>query len=292
MIKSMTGYGGGKSACADYEFTVELKSVNNRFADISVRSPRGFLFAEEPIKAAVQARVSRGKLDLFLSYNAIGQSDIAVTVNDALAAQYKAAVDKIASDLGLDSELSAYEISRYADVLTLEKRELDKDSVLAAILEAVEAALAEHEKMRLAEGQKLCDDMLSRLSSIEDFVARVEERSPETVREYREKLTIRMQEILENNQIEESRILTEAAIFADRVAVDEETVRLRSHIEQMRLFLSDGIPIGRKLDFVVQEMNREANTIGSKCNDNEISRIVLEVKSEIEKIREQVQNIE
>lgn len=292
MIKSMTGYGGGKFSCTGYEFSIELKSVNNRFADINVRTPRGFMFAEEPVKALLLSRISRGKIDVFISYTALGLSDISVTVNDALAAEYMAAIKKLSDTLQISGEISAYQLSRYADVLTLDKKELDKEETLNAILQALEAAVSEHEKMRLSEGARLSEDILSRLSTIEEGVSHVEKRSPETVAEYREKLLARMREVLDSTHIEESRILTEAAIFADKVAVDEETVRLRSHIAQMRDELSSDAPVGRKLDFIVQELNREANTIGSKCNDAEISKIILEIKSEIEKIREQVQNIE
>ncbi len=292
MIKSMTGYGGAKGSCADYELSVELKSVNNRFADISVRTPRGFMFAEDAVKAAVQARISRGKVDVFISLANSIQNDTSVIVNQGLAAEYKAAIESIAELLGLNSDVSAYQISKYADVLTLDKKELVKDEALTTILAIVENALNEHDSMRLREGQKLSEDIHNRLSTIEAFLAQIEERSPKTVLEYRERLTAKMREVLENTQIDESRILTEAAIFSDRVAIDEETVRLRSHIAQMREILKSTVPVGRKLDFIVQELNRETNTIGSKCSDSEITRIVLEVKAEVEKIREQVQNIE
>lgn len=292
MIKSMTGYGGAKEAAAEYELSIELKSVNNRFFDISVRAPRGFMFAEDAVKTAVQARISRGKVDVFISLSALSQNDAVVTVNHALASEYKKAIDDIGSALGISGEVSAYQISKFPDVLTLEKKELDKDEALESLLGVLGRALDEHEAMRLREGQKLMEDISGRLNIIEGLVSGVEARSPQTVLEYRERLYAKMQEVLGRAQLDENRILTEAAIFADRVAVDEETVRLRSHIGQMRDMLRESVPVGRKLDFIVQELNRETNTIGSKCNDNEITRIVLEMKSEVEKIREQVQNIE
>ena len=292
MIKSMTGYGGANGGCEDYELSVELKSVNNRFADISVRTPRGFMFAEDPVKSAVQAHISRGKIDVFVSLTSLVQNGTTVNANKALAAEYKAAIDSIAAELRLSGEATAYQISKFPDVLTLDKKELDKEETLEIILSVVERALAEHDLMRLNEGSKLYRDITTRLDAIEAYVDQVEQRSPKTVQDYRERLTNKMLEVLGNSQIDDSRILAEAAIYSDRIAVDEETVRLRSHMAQMREILSSNIPVGRKLDFIVQELNREANTIGSKCNDSEVTRIVLEIKSEIEKIREQVQNIE
>jgi len=250
------------------------------------------MFAEEAVKAKVLSRVSRGKVDVFITLTSTGQGDCAVVVNRGLAAEYKSAVDSLAESFGLEVELSAYRLSRFPDVLTLEKKELDRDEALGCVSAALDAALDEHDAMRTREGEKLRDDVLSRLATIEKLVSAVEERSPQTLVEYREKLEERMRELLGNTQIDENRILMEAAIFADRVAVDEETVRLRSHISQMRDIVGGSGPVGRKLDFIVQELNRETNTIGSKCNDSSITHTVLDMKSEIEKIREQVQNIE
>lgn len=292
MIKSMTGYGGAKGASAEYELSVELKSVNNRFSDISVRTPRGFMFAEDAVKAAVQSRISRGKVDVFVSLSALAQNDTMVVVNQGLAAEYKKAIDKLSVELNTSGEVSAYQISKFSDVLTLEKKELNRDEALKTLLAVLGQALDEHDAMRGREGQKLMEDISGRLSTIEAHVSAVEERSPQTILEYRERLFTKMQEILGGTQLEEGRILTEAALYADRVAVDEETVRLRSHISQMREMLKETAPVGRKLDFIVQELNREVNTIGSKCGDSNITRMVLEMKSEVEKIREQVQNIE
>lgn len=292
MIKSMTGYGGAKGKSEGMELSVELKSVNNRYLDCNVRLPRNFIFAEEAVKSVVSEEISRGKVDVYVTVDYTGADSVAILVNDALATGYADAVGKISHSLGLPDGLSAYAISRLPDVVTVERREADRDVFSKALLAILREAISEHNAMRETEGEKLCDDISGRLDTIESLVARVEVRSPETVTQYRQKLYKKMTEILENTAIDEQRILTEAAIFADRTAVDEETVRLKSHIRQLRQMLSEGSPIGRKMDFLVQEFNREANTIGSKCNDSELSKTVIELKSEIEKIREQVQNIE
>lgn len=292
MVKSMTGYGGAKGTEGAYKLSVELKSVNNRYLDTSVRLPRSFMYAEEAVKSAIQTHVSRGKVDVFISFDTASGEGIAVKVNEDLASGYKAAIESIGAKLGVNADVSAYQIARLSDVLTLDKKEIEKDEAHKELMQVLEKALSDFDTMRQREGRKLFDDISSRLDNIEEFVSFVETRSPQAVTEYRERLTKKMQEILENKQIDESRILTEAAIYADHIATDEETVRLRSHIEQMRGMLASDTPTGRKLDFIVQELNRETNTIGSKCNNNDITRAVLDMKSEIEKIREQVQNIE
>lgn len=291
-MKSMTGYGGTKSAEGAYKLSVEVRSVNNRYLDASVRLPRSFLFAEDAVKSAVQEHISRGKVDVFINFEAEAREDTAVTANVPLAASYKAAVDQIGDTLGIRTEVTAYDLCRLQDVLTLEKKDIDKEEALKALLVTAHAALADFDTMREREGQKMYDDISSRLVNIENHVSFIEERAPQTIAEYRERLTKKMFEILDGAQIDESRILTEAAIYADHIATDEETVRLRSHISQMRGLIAAKEPVGRKLDFLVQELNRETNTIGSKCNDTDITRAVLDMKSEIEKIREQVQNIE
>ncbi|MBE6997160.1 MAG: YicC family protein [Ruminococcaceae bacterium] len=292
MIKSMTGYGSAKGSCQGLAISVELKSVNNRYLDCSVRLPRGFLFAEETVKARVQQHISRGKVDVFVSIDTACSDAVVVKVNPTLAAGYVEAVRRLSEDYGLDGDLSALALSRMPDVLSVEKQDADAEAVSAAIGEITEQALQEYDQMRRREGQKLHDDIADRLCTIEDYVSEVERRSPETVEEYRQRLYRKMSEVLANTALDEQRILLEAGIFADKVAVDEETVRLRSHIAQMRGMLQTGSPIGRKMDFLVQEFNRESNTIGSKCSDGEITKIVIELKSEIEKIREQIQNIE
>ena len=292
MVNSMTGYGGAKDKDAAYKLSVEVKSVNNRYLDTSVRMPRSFMFAEDTVKNAVQTHISRGKVDVFIALDSSVGDGMAVTVNEALAAEYKAAIDKIGSELGISSEVTAYQLCRLQDVLVPDKKEIEKEEALSALMAVLSSALADFDSMRGCEGKKLSDDISDRLDTIEKYIDFIEKRSPQTVEEYRERLTRRMMEVLENKQIDENRILTEAAIYADHIAIDEETVRLRSHISQMREMLSADFPVGRKLDFIVQELNRETNTIGSKCNNKEITRTVLDMKSEIEKIREQVQNIE
>ncbi len=292
MVKSMTGYGGAKNTEGAYKLSVEIKSVNNRYLDTSVRMPRSFMFAEDAVKSAVQAQISRGKTDVFINFDAGSGESTAVNVNMALAAEYKAAILSVAEALGLESDVSALQICRLPEVLTLDKKEIEKDTALEALLAVVRSALEDFDRMRAREGKKLYDDIWARLDIIEAHITFIEKLAPQSVEEYRNRLTRRMLELLEQKQLEESRILTEAAIYADRIAVDEETVRLRSHIAQMRDMLQGTVPVGRKLDFIVQELNRETNTIGSKCGSGEITRVVLEMKSEIEKIREQVQNIE
>ena len=292
MIKSMTGYGSAKGVCRGLNISVELKSVNNRYLDCSVRLPRGFLFAEEAVKSCVQSHISRGKVDVYVGIDASASDDLLVKVNEKLAEGYVGAITLLSERFALDGSVSALSLARMPDVLTIEKQDADAEAVTAAVTEVAKQALQSFDVMRAREGQKLHDDISGRLETIEGYVREIEQRSPETVGEYRERLYRKMTEVLQNTALDEQRILLEAGIFADKVAVDEETVRLRSHISQMRAMLREGSPIGRKMDFLIQEFNRESNTIGSKCNDNTVTRIVIEMKSEIEKIREQIQNIE
>ena len=294
MVKSMTGYGRARQTLNGRDITVEVRSVNNRYLDATVKMPRAYIFTEDAIKKRVQGAVSRGKVDVFVSIDSTGADETVVTVNEPLAAAYLAALQTIAS-LGGDALRGAYsavDIARFPDVLTVTKAEDDLESVQADICAVADEALAAYNAMRAVEGGKLAADIRARLDTIETLTGQVEARSPETVREYREKLTARMQEVLQSTTIEESRILTEAAVYADKVAVDEETVRLRSHVSQLRAMLESDEPMGRKMDFLIQEVNRESNTVGSKCNDVEIARVVVALKAEVEKIREQVQNIE
>ena len=291
-LMSMTGYGSAKGLVADQTVTVEVKSVNNRFLDCGVRLPRNYIFAEDQIKQAVSSAVSRGKVDVFVTNQSSREEGTVVQVNEELARGYYQAIIQISDSLGLESGINAGAVARFPDVLTLEKKELDRDAASQQLRELTEAALEEFNAMRAREGERLRRDMLSKLETIEGLVSVVEERSPETVREYRLRLELRLKELLADRSIDEQRIITETAIFADRTAVDEETVRLRSHIAQFRTMLEEGSPIGRKLDFLVQEFNRESNTIGSKCSDAALARVVVDLKSEIEKIREQLQNVE
>ena len=290
----MTGYGRGEADLNGRKITVEVRSVNNRYLDCGVKLPRAYIFAEDSIKTRVGQTISRGKVDVFINITQTGGEALSVAVNEELAKSYIDALQKLVVMGGgqVETTYKATDLARFPDILTVEKQEEDLEAVAADICSVLDTALADFDRMRTREGEKLKDDILNRAKTIEDYTARVEERSPQTVAEYRARLAAKMEEVLQNTQLEESRILTEAAIFADKVAVDEETVRLRSHLEQLRDMLDKGGATGRKLDFLIQEFNRETNTIGSKCNDIDISRMVVDMKAEIEKIREQVQNIE
>lgn len=292
MIHSMTGYGRGVRTLNGREITVELRSVNNRFLDCNVKITRAFSYAEESVKQAVRRGVSRGKVDVFVSVVSVGQDNVKISLNRPVLEGYLEALRSIAGEYHLRDDISATALARFPDVFLVEKPEEDEAQNVADILSVTEEALAAYNAMRETEGAALVADLRSRSSSILALVEKVEQRSSVTVKEYRERLTGKLQEVLNNTAIEESRILTEAAIFADRVAVDEETVRLRSHLSQMESLLAAGGAVGRKLDFLLQEMNREANTIGSKGNDLEQARYVVDIKAELEKIREQIQNME
>lgn len=292
MVKSMTGYGRGERTLHDRTITVELRSVNNRYLDCNVKMPRIYLFAEEALKSCVQAHITRGKVDVFVSVDSQQQDQCAVTLNRSVAMGYHAALCELRDTLQLKDDISVSLMSRFPEMFRVEKPEEDLEQAAEDIKETLELALADFDAMREREGARMEADLRSHASEIERLTGLVEVRSPQTVAEYRARLQSKMSEILANTQLDESRILTEAAIFADKVAVDEETVRLRSHLAQLDHMLKQGGPVGRKLDFLIQEFNREANTIGSKGNDIEIARYVVDLKAEIEKIREQVQNIE
>ena len=292
MVKSMTGYGRARQTLHGRDITVEVRSVNNRYLDCTVKVPRTYIFAEDAVKSRVQKAVSRGKVDVFITIDATAADETVVAVNEPLARGYYEALTKIRDMFSLEGELAAAVLAKFPDVLTVTKAEEDLESVAGDICAVLDEALEAYNAMRAVEGVKLCEDIAGRVTTIETVVGKVEERSPQTVEAYREKLTARMQEGLQSTTIDESRILTEAAIFADKIAVDEETVRLRSHIAQLRAMLKSDQPVGRKLDFLIQEVNRECNTIGAKCNDLTIAQDVVNMKAEVEKIREQVQNIE
>ena len=292
MIKSMTGYGGAKGESGKIEISVELKSLNNRYLDCTIKLPRMFISFEEALKSTVQRFISRGKVDVFITIDSSKASDVEIKINRPLVEAYLTALKAISDEHGLSGDIKAVELTRFPDVLQAEKREADTDALLSDIGKTLEEALAGFNEMRIREGEKLKGDITARLHEIERLTAMAEECSPRSVVEYRNKLETRMKEVLENSEIDEARILTEAAVFADRVAINEELVRLKSHIAQLREMLESEEPVGRKMDFLVQEFNREANTIGSKGNDAEMARIIVNLKSEIEKIREQAQNIE
>ena len=292
MIKSMTGYGRAQGSFSGGDITAEVKSVNNRYLDCGVKLPRGYAYLEEGIKSQVQKAISRGKVDVFITINAAGADNVKISVNEPVAKGYIDAMHRLVQEYGIQDDISASAISKFSDVFLVEKQEQDENEVKSAISGVVAEALSAFDAMRTREGEALKTDLLQKAEGILTLVSKVEERSPITVKAYRERLTAKMQEVLEDRQIDEARIIQEAAIYADKVAVDEETVRLRSHVDQLQNMLSEGGVIGRKLDFLMQEMNREANTIGSKASDLQQAQTVEEIKAELEKIREQMQNIE
>ena len=292
MIRSMTGYGRAKETIHNRDITIELRSVNNRFLDCTVKIPRVYTFCEDVVRAQVQKAITRGKVDVFITIQSVGAEATTVTVNRDLAAGYVRALHGLAEEYGLRDDISVMGVARFPDVLTVSKAEEDMESLSADICTVLQQAIAGYNAMREAEGARLCEDIVGRLATIEALTGTIEERSPDTVAEYRERLSAKMKEVLQSTTIEESRILMEAAIYSDKVAVDEETVRLHSHVAQLRAMLESGGLFGRKADFLIQELNREANTIGSKCCDIASSDSVIALKAEIEKIREQIQNVE
>jgi len=292
LIKSMTGYGRAVETLNGREITVELRSVNNRYLDCSVKLPRSVTFAEEAVKQAVKAAVSRGKVDVYISIRWEEAQETTITLNPSVVEGYLSAMKQMAETYGVKEDISVMGLSRLPEVFTVEKPEVDEDQLLADLLAVLHSAIEGYNAMRCTEGAALDADLRSRGNVILELVSQVEAGNEQTVADYRTRLENKLKEVLASANIDESRILTEAAIFADKVAVDEETVRLRSHLQQMNAMLTDGGAVGRKLDFLLQEMNREANTIGSKCTDVRLARIVVDIKAELEKIREQTQNIE
>lgn len=292
MVSSMTGFGKCTELLNGREITVEIKSVNHRYFEFSARVPRAYGFLEEKLKSFVQKKVARGKVEIGVFIVNIETSDTKISANEEIAKGYIEALRSLCEPLGVTDDIRLSSVARFPDVFSVTREETDEDSLWLDVVSVAEKAVDAFSEMRASEGQNLKTDLLNRLITIEGLVSKVEERSPERVKEYRERLYQKISEVLSNTAIDESRIVTEAAIFADKIAVDEETVRLRSHIGQFREILEIDEPIGRKLDFLIQEFNREANTIGSKCQDAEGARVVVNIKSEIEKIREQVQNIE
>lgn len=292
MIKSMTGYGKSEQTIDSLNVTVEIKSVNHRYFEFSARVPREYGFLEEKLKKYCNSLITRGKVECYVSVEDLEEREMEVNVNETLAAGYVKALKELSERFGLKDDISAVTLSRYPDVITLHKASEDEERIWNAVKTVAETAVSKFIEMRETEGSKLRGDILSRADYIIECVEFIEGRSPETVREYNEKLKQRMKELLGDAEVDEQRLLNEAAIYADKIAVDEETVRLRSHISQLREFMNSSEAIGRKLDFLVQEINREANTIGSKAQDVDIAKKVIAIKAEVEKIREQVQNIE
>lgn len=292
MIKSMTGYGMGKAELGNKTFTVEVKSVNSRYSDFSIKMPRIYTFLEDPIRKAASARINRGKVDIYVNVESSGEEDSVVKVNTALAKEYLGALHTLSSELQISSNATAETFLRIPDILTVDKAPEDDALITQTVISALSNALDGFDEMRIAEGEKLANDLCEHLSFIENATTEVEKRSPEIVKEYRIRIEERMRDILGSSSYDETRLLTEVAIFADKVNVNEETVRLKSHVSQFREMLQAGGSVGRKIDFLIQEMNREINTIGSKSNDLDVARIVIDVKAEIEKLREQIQNVE
>ena len=292
MIRSMTGYGRAEKTIDGREITVEMRAVNNRYLDLNVKLPRMFGFAEDAVKAAVKKNVARGKMDVFITVNVTSDESMRISLNKPVLEGYLAALGSIAADYGVRDDVSVMSLARLPDVFVVEKQEEDEQKLTDDILSVVQEALDKFSAMREKEGAAMEQDLRSRAKTVLSLVEKVEARSPITLAEYRVRLTEKMQEVLGQTNIDEGRILQEAAVYADKIAVDEETVRLRSHLNQLEQMLTNGGAIGRKLDFLLQEFNREANTIGSKGNDLEQARTVVELKAELEKIREQTQNIE
>lgn len=292
MVRSMTGYGRMQQILGGRDITVEIKSVNHRFFEFSCRVPRAYGYLEEKLKSAVQARVARGKVEVGVAILPLDGSSSEVQINMELAQAYLSALSALSERTGLANDMTVSSFCRFSDIFTVRKAPEDEEQIWQDVQTVLSGALDAFVAMREAEGERLHRDMEGRLDAIGRLVGQVEARSPKTVEEYRERLYAKLREVLESAQIDEQRLLTEAAIFAEKIAVDEETVRLRSHLRQFATILEGEGPVGRKLDFLIQEFNREANTIGSKAQDLEIASIVVEMKSEIEKIREQIQNIE
>ena len=292
MVKSMTGFGRACKEIEGYMITVEIKSVNHRYFEFSCRCPRQYGFIDDKIKSFINSKVARGKIECFVGIEALNTESADVVVNNTLAGAYVKALKELSDNYGLKEDFGASTVARFPDVLVVRKSEEDENKIWQLVKTVADEAVEKFIEMRKVEGKRMYDDVYSRSQFILDTVSFIEERSPQTVKEYNDKLVERVHELLGDVSLDESRLLQEVAIYADKVAVAEETVRLRSHISQLRDFISSDEAVGRKLDFLIQEINRETNTIGSKCNDVEIARKVVDVKAEIEKIREQIQNIE
>ena len=292
MIRSMTGFGRERMVLGGRDILVEIRSVNNRYNELSIRLSRAYLYLEEPLKKLVQEYISRGKAEVSVTITNISAPDTSIAVNTSIAKGYVDALRKANDELGLMDDLSLSRITHFQDIFTVVKAADDEDQMWNDVKTVAEAALKKFVSMRENEGARMKEDVLGRLENIEKMVGVIEEKAPETVAAYREKLFAKISEVLADKAVDEQRILTEAAIYAEKIAVDEETVRLRSHIEEFRAILEKEDIVGRKLDFLVQEMNREANTTGSKAQNIDITKTVIGIKSEIEKIREQIQNIE
>lgn len=292
MIKSMTGFGRCEIMENDRKFTVELKSVNHRYLDVNIKMPKKFGFFESSIRALLKEYIQRGKVDVFVSYEDYTEENFALKYNEDVAASYLKYLNQMAETFGLEKDIRVSTLSRYPEVFTMEEQSIDEKELWAILEKALRGACSQFVDSRIDEGERLAADLKEKLNTMLSYVDFIEGRSPVILSEYKKRLTEKVRELLEDRQMDESRILTEVTIFADKVCVDEETVRLRSHVESTRSALEEGGSIGRRLDFIAQEMNREANTILSKTTDLEISDVGINLKTDIEKVREQIQNIE
>ncbi len=292
MIKSMTGFGRCELSEAERKFTVEIKGVNHRYLDVNIRMPKKLNFFETAVRSLLKKYVQRGKVDIFISYEDMSEAQVSLKYNQALAAEYMECFRKMETDFSLDNDIRVSTLARCPEVLVMEEQAVDEEALWSGLEKALEGACRQFVETRASEGENLKTDILGKLEGMLDTVAKIEERSPQIVAEYREKLESKVRELLEDTQMDEGRIAAEVVIFADKICTDEEVVRLKSHIQHMKETFASGEGIGRKLDFIAQEMNREANTILSKANDLEVSNWAIELKTEIEKVREQIQNIE
>lgn len=292
MIKSMTGFGRCEITEGERKYTIEMKSVNHRYLDVNIKMPKKLGFFESSIRNELKNYIQRGKIDMFITYEDFSENNVCIKYNKDIAAEYMGYLQTMSEDFGLDNDIRASTLSRYPEVFSMEEQTLDEEEIWNGLVKAVRGAAEGFVETRIREGKNLADDLIAKLDGMLEHVSFIEGRSPQMIDEYRRKLTDKVRELLGDATVDETRILTEVTIFADKVCVDEELVRLRSHIETMKQSLIEGGSIGRKLDFIAQEMNREANTILSKANDLTISNCGIELKTEIEKVREQIQNIE
>ncbi len=292
MIKSMTGFGRCEITENDRKFTVEMKSVNHRYLDVNIKMPKKLNFFESAIRGELKNYISRGKVDVFITYEDFTENNTTIRYNKEVATEYLKYLKEMAEDFGLDNDIRVSTLSRYPEVFSMEEQTVDEEELWKSLQKAIKGASENFVQTRITEGENLRNDLIQKLDNMLSLVDFITERSPQIIKEYREKLMVKIQDILGNVQVDENRLLTEVTIFADKVCVDEELVRLRSHIETTKKTLLEGGSIGRKLDFIAQEMNREANTTLSKSNDLDISNCAIELKTEIEKVREQIQNIE
>ena len=292
MIKSMTGFGRAVAETDGYVITVEIKSVNHRYFEFSSRIPRQYGFLDDKLKSYINSRVSRGKVECYVSIDALNTEAAQVVVNNTLASAYVSALKELSKNYELKEDFGASTVARFQDVLVVKKADEDEEKIWSYVKSVTDTALDKFIAMRTVEGEKMKNDISSRADYILSCVEYIEKRSPETVKEYNDKLVERVHDLIGDVSLDEGRVIQEVAIYADKVAVAEETVRLRSHLDQLKAFINADEPVGRKMDFLVQEINRETNTIGSKANDVDIARKVVDIKAEVEKIREQIQNIE